>query len=219
MVLRVLTLLLLTALVWAEPIALDRFENEVKAYEVSDREKMPDRGGVVFTGSSSFRLWKDLEREFRAHQAINRAIGGSTMAEINHYHKRLVSKYRPRCVIVYCGTNDLASGQSPTQIRDEYRTFVETLQQELPKVEIALVSPVVAPVRLPQAAAFAETNRLLKALCENQDRCYFLDFSQLLLDEKGQPKGEFYGSDQLHMNADGYARWTPLLHRFLETER
>jgi lysophospholipase L1-like esterase len=207
-------------LVWATPIALDRFENEVKAYEAKDREKMPARGGVLFTGSSTFTLWgADLEREFRAHQAINRAIGGSTMAEINHYTKRLVTRYRPRCVIVYCGTNDLASGQTPLQVRDEYLRFVEAVQKELPKVEIALVSPVVAPSRVEHAAAFRETNRLLKNLCDNENRCYFLDFSGLLLDEKGQPRAEFYGPDQLHMNPAGYARWAPLLHRFLETER
>jgi hypothetical protein len=39
---------------------LAKWEAEIRAFEEADRQSSPSTGGIVFTGSSSIRLWKTL---------------------------------------------------------------------------------------------------------------------------------------------------------------
>ena len=42
----------------------------------------PTRRAILFTGSSSIRLWNDLKRCFPAHDIINRGFGGSQLEDV-----------------------------------------------------------------------------------------------------------------------------------------
>lgn len=199
---------------------LNRFEPEVRAYESADRENPPPLGGVVFTGSSSFRLWgRNLEREFSSYRALNRAIGGATLPEIQFYRERLITRYRPRLVVLYVGTNDIAeAGHTPAQFAGNFRQLVESLHQELPLAHLAFVSIVTAPSRAQFASLFAEANRLVRAEVEQDSSLHYLDLTQLLLDGQGVPQEQFYLEDRLHMNPSGYRRWVPEIRALLEAD-
>ena len=58
---RILPLILLLALTHVRaddrPAASVKWENEIAAFEKADREHPPEKGGIVFVGSSSIRLW------------------------------------------------------------------------------------------------------------------------------------------------------------------
>ena len=43
------------------------FEREIRAFERADSMEMPPRKAIVFVGSSSFRLWKDVQQDFPGH--------------------------------------------------------------------------------------------------------------------------------------------------------
>jgi hypothetical protein len=93
----------------AAPAPADaRWEPDLAAFEAADRERAPAPGGVVFVGSSSIRLWPELETRFGAHPVIKRGFGGSRLADCAAHADRLVTRYKPRQVIVYAGHNDLA---------------------------------------------------------------------------------------------------------------
>ena len=78
------------------PLQLDRHESEIRAFETADRARMPAPGGIVFTGSSSIRMWRSLVADFAGLPVLNRGFGGSTLPEVNHYFSRVVTPYRPR---------------------------------------------------------------------------------------------------------------------------
>src|SRR5437764_4743157 len=88
---------------------LKRFEKDIARFEEQDRAKPPPEGAVVFTGSSSIARWKDLAKDFPNQQVINRGFGGSTLPEVNHFLDRIVTKHRPRVVVLFCGGNDMAA--------------------------------------------------------------------------------------------------------------
>src|SRR5258708_403440 len=54
----------------------DKWEKEIAAYEAADRANPPPKGGVLFIGSSTIRLWTTLAEDFPDHKVINRGIGG-----------------------------------------------------------------------------------------------------------------------------------------------
>ena len=54
---------------------IDRFEDEIKKYEEADQAQMPPKGGVLFAGSSSIRLWSTVAQDFAPLPVINRGFG------------------------------------------------------------------------------------------------------------------------------------------------
>jgi hypothetical protein len=67
---------------WADPIA---------SFQKTDRADPPPKGGIVFVGSSSIRLW-DLQKSFPDLPAINRGFGGSELCDSVHFFDLLVER-------------------------------------------------------------------------------------------------------------------------------
>ena len=40
---------------------------------------------ILFTGSSSIRMWKNLQESFPGYNVLNRGFGGSTLADLDRY--------------------------------------------------------------------------------------------------------------------------------------
>ena len=201
-------------------IPLDRYESSVAAYESADRLKTPATGGTLFLGSSTFTLWgPDLEREFAQFHALNRGFGGSTIAEIDHYLERICFPYRPRLLVFYAGTNDIAEGHSPQQLVSDFAHLTDHLRQKLPDTRVAYVSMAMPPSRARFEQEYTSANQLLREFTEKKPNLDFLDVSKLLLDEQGRPRGQYYRDDQLHMKPAGYALWAPVIRTYLETHQ
>ena len=102
-----------------------RWESAIARFEKEDAARRPPPGGVVFAGSSSIAGWRDLPKYFPGQAVLNRGFGGSTFPDVIHYLDRTVLKHRPRAVVLFCGSNDLATLQrTPEQVRDYFRNFV-----------------------------------------------------------------------------------------------
>ena len=201
-------------------IPLDRFESSVAAYESADKLKAPECGGTLFLGSSTFTLWgHDLEREFARFHALNRGFGGSTIPEVDHYLERICFPYRPQMVVFYVGTNDVADGHAPEQILKDFEQLLAHLRRKLPNTRVAYLSMAMPPSRTQFARQYSEANRMLKQFCEDEPNTDYVDVSQLLLDNQGNPRPEYYRDDLLHMKPSGYGVWIPVLREYLETHQ
>lgn len=190
-----------------EPPNLTRFDTEIRRFEAFDEASRPAPGGIVFVGSSSFRKWESLARDFPNLPVLNRGFGGSTFPEAQHYASRIVLAYRPREVVVYEGDNDLASGRTPQQVADDYRTFVRTVRDALPSARIVFVSVKPSPSRWQLAPAVREANRLVQAIVARDTLQSYVDVFTPMLGSNGRPKPELFVSDSLHMTPAGYAIW------------
>jgi lysophospholipase L1-like esterase len=192
--------------VWAE--AIEKFEKE-------DRSMPPPKGGILFLGSSSIRGW-DLKKSFPNMPVVNRGFGGSQICDSTHYADRLVTIHQPRLVVFYAGDNDIASGKSPEQVRDDFREFVEKVRKPQPELPIIFISIKPSIARWKLAEEMKEANRLIKANAEELGNIKYLDVWPAMLDESGQPRKEILVEDGLHMNAAGYDVWAKLLRPLLE---
>jgi lysophospholipase L1-like esterase len=207
---------LLGAPAWAD--APGRWQSSFEAFDAADRVRAPVPGGVVFVGSSSIRLWDGLERQFDVADngsIVKRGFGGSLMSDCRAHVARLVLPYKPRLVIVYAGDNDLAEGRAPSQVRDDLAGFVQAVHTALPDTRIAYVSIKPSPLRAALLPQVREANDLIAAYAEQTRGLAYIDVFTPMMGADGQPRGDLYGSDSLHLNAAGYALWHRVIAPYL----
>jgi lysophospholipase L1-like esterase len=189
------------------PIAVDRSEAEIRAFEAADRAAPTPPGGIVFFGSSSIRLWRSLESDFPGLPVLNRGFGGSTLPEAIHYFSRAVLPHRPRTIVLYEGDNDLTFNWGPTQVAEDYRTFVRTVRDALPSTRIVFISLKPSPSRWRLVDQQREANRLVRAIVALDTLQTFVDVFTPMLGTNGRPRPELFIADSLHMTPAGYAVW------------
>ena len=195
-----------------------RFEQEIVRYDAADRERPTAPGGVVFAGSSSFRLWNTLERDFPSVRVLNRGFGGSEMSDLVHYADRLILPHRPRLVLVYEGDNDISSGKSPEQVLADYRALVSRIHRELPDTRVAFVSIKPSPSRWHLAPQVRRANDLIRDFSSRDPRLLYIDVFTPMLGPDGAPREELFVQDRLHMNEKGYEIWKSVIGPYLSEQ-
>ena len=114
------------------------WESTIRKFEARDRLQPPPANVVVFTGSSSITFWATLEQDMIPLPVINRGFGGSRLNDVVYYAPRIVVAYRPRAVVLFAGTNDIAGSKpkSAQEVFDGYRAFVEVVHTALPDTPV-----------------------------------------------------------------------------------
>lgn len=186
------------------------WEQDVRRFESMDALDPPPAGAVLFIGSSSIRLWATLATDFPQVQVVNRGFGGSELRDSTWYADRLVIAHAPRQVLIYAGDNDLHSGRSPAQLREDFRAFVQRLRRDLPAVHIAYIANKPSPARLQLLEVQREANSLLRAEAEASGVDY-IDVFTPMLDAQGRPREGLFVADRLHLNQAGYALWKQVI--------
>lgn len=191
--------------------AESRWDAELAEFAAADRANPPAGGGVLFVGSSSIRLWKSLSSDFPELRAVNRGFGGSQIADVLEHFEVLVTPHAPRLVVFYAGTNDLAAGKSSAEVAADFEKFCARLHAGWPASRVIFLSIVSAPSRAGLRKAMQETNRLIAEFCARDARRQFVDVNSPLFDAAGNPRGELFQADQLHLASAGYALWRATL--------
>lgn len=183
------------------------FEPEILAFEAADRASPAPLGGVVLTGSSSFRLWTNVAADFPGVPLLNRGFGGSILPEVVQLTPRIVLKYRPHLVVLYAGDNDINAGRTPTDVLNDYRTFASIVHSALPSSRIAFVSIKPSPSRWALVDRMREANRLVEQEIARDTLATYVDVFTPMIGADGRPRPELFGPDSLHMTRAGYLIW------------
>jgi GDSL-like Lipase/Acylhydrolase family len=196
-----------TAFVVAQPTKdadrVAKWEKEVAAIEKRQAEHPPDKGGIVFTVSSTIRLW-DLARSFPDWKATNSGFGGSEIRDVTHFADRLAFKHEPWAIVFYAGDNDINSGRAPDQVLADFRGFAEAARRKVPKARVYFIGVKPSPARWAKFETQSKANALIKEFCAKDDRLVYIDVAPLLLGRDGTPRVELYGKDRLHLSPAGY---------------
>lgn len=191
-----------------------KWQGEIKALLAQDQTNPPPARPIVFTGSSSIRLWQTLAADFPDCPVLNRGFGGCQLADVVNYADRVVIPYRPRQVVIYCGGNDINAGKAPDLVYGDFVALVERLQSALPGVRLAYIASAPNPARWAEVERVRRLNRLVEEYCRKH-RLDFIDVFPLMLGADGQPRPELFVADRLHMNATGYALWKTAVRPYL----
>jgi lysophospholipase L1-like esterase len=194
--------------------AVDRWEKDIAAFEAADTISPPQKGGIVFVGSSTIRRW-DTASYFPDLKIINRGFGGSELVDAVRYVDRIVTPYEPRLVVVYSGDNDISAGQTSESIAVQFERFTRAVHAKLPQTRILLIAVKASLLRWTQIDRMRMANTIMRAYCERDDRLAFIDFDTMMLGWDEKPRRELFVEDGLHLSPQGYQLWSTVLRPWL----
>ncbi|MBN8700617.1 MAG: G-D-S-L family lipolytic protein [Chitinophagales bacterium] len=214
---RILFFLALVILVIPASLA-QPYAKEIADFKKQDSLSFPESGQILFVGSSSFTLWKDVQQYFPQHPIINRGFGGSTLPDVTRYEADIIFPYKPKQIVIYCGENDIANDSTVTGavVFERFKKLYDDIRLNLGKVPIVYVSMKPSPSRWHLREKQTDGNeRIRKFLRKKKRRAVFVDVWPGMLGADGKPREELYIADKLHMNAQGYIIWQKLLEPLL----
>jgi lysophospholipase L1-like esterase len=199
----------------AQEIPSVRWKEDLGRFDREDAAHLPAEGGIVFVGSSSVRLW-NLAKSFEGMPTINRGFGGSEASDAVALADLLVVKYQPKVVVFYSGDNDLAHGKSPSVVASDVERFVSLIREKLPDAKIILLSIKPSLARAALRDKQHEANLAMEKVARSTPNVRYVDVGRCLLDDQGEPRGDSFLADHLHLNEEGYRRWTEILKPILD---
>lgn len=171
---------------------------------------------MVFTGSSSIRMWDSLlvDMDTFPHQILNRGFGGSILPEVLYYYDELITPHEADIIVLYCGENDITDGYSAEEVLGSFRTFLRLLLSKSPDTQVLYLSMKPSPSRWHLWPEFEKGNRFIAKFIKKLDspNIRYLDIATPMLNEKQDyPRPEFFIEDSLHMQRLGYEVWRDLV--------
>ncbi len=193
------------------------FEDSIAAFEAEDRAMSPPHPVVVFTGSSSVRLWSSLERDMAPIPVLNRGFGGSQMSHVVYFAESVINAYRPTAVVVYAGDNDLDSrtGKTAETVLADFRELVGIVHAGLPETRIYYLTIKPSKLRWDRWPEMTRANEAIAAFAAGDSRLGVIDIGPATLGPDGTPRDDVFIFDGLHLNATGYAAWTEVVRAAL----
>lgn len=173
------------------------------------------KGSVVFTGSSSVRMWKSLQNQFPDVPIINTGFGGSTAEDLEAQLFPLVLRLEPSKVFIYEGDNDINGGKTAAEIMTTLDEIVTRIQKQLPNATVNLISAKPSPSRWELKTSYLVLNDLMRQYCTAHKNVNFVNVWDIMLDKTGVPRSDIFIEDNLHMNEKGYALWKEIFTPFL----
>jgi lysophospholipase L1-like esterase len=187
---------------------------ETFADEVAQIANIPvpiwDSGIIVFTGSSSVRLWRSAGLLSKGSPIINTGFGGSTAFGLNYYLEDLVLRYNPKQVFIYEGDNDIAAGRETRTILEHLDTIFTRIWNQNLATEIVYIAAKPSPLRWELYKEYEALNKAIERRAKKEDRLVFADIYSPML-KKGQVREDLFVEDRLHMNSVGYAIWAEVI--------
>lgn len=193
------------------------FENEIKEFKKQDSVNAPAPGGILFIGSSSIRMWTDLQQRFPDKPIIRRGVGGSELQQwVRYYVPYLIYPYKPAKIFIYVGENDINDGHSAEMVTADFKQLCKMIREKLPHAKIYFMSIKPGPARFRFWPEMEKANNEIKAFLADKARTYFIDVSTPIFKQNtGQPDSALFRPDYIHLNSEGYDRWQQALAPYL----
>ncbi|HKZ38964.1 MAG TPA: GDSL-type esterase/lipase family protein [Chryseolinea sp.] len=192
-----------------------RFRSEVDSL-ITLHNSSDKSNAILFTGSSSIRLWKDLKSSFPNHNVLNGGFGGSEMADLLYYIDSLILPLRPIQIFIYEGDNDISRGRAEDQIIATADSILKRIQKQLPNTEVIFISPKPSIARWHLKEKYESYNKTFKAWSDQQNNVQYADVWTPMIDENGDVLKDIFIQDNLHLNEKGYKIWTSVLKKYLK---
>lgn len=191
------------------------FQNEVRAIQ-KKYESLWDssKETIVFTGSSSIRMWKNLESMFPDHQIINSGFGGSQSSDLFRYYNELILQYNPKKVFIYEGDNDIAAKKKTKDIIDTTREIIQKIKERNSATQVVIIAAKPSIARWNLKRKYIRLNRAFQKLCKEDNALMFANVWDAMMDGKQVKKDIFIG-DGLHMNSKGYDLWFSVIQPYM----
>jgi lysophospholipase L1-like esterase len=193
----------------------ERLIKQVEALSNAEYNFPENEDIVLFTGSSTIRMWVNVQSYFPDHNVINNGFGGSQMSDLLYFYDDLILKSSPEVIFIYEGDNDIASEKNSSQILKTTKELIGKIKTDLPESDVILISPKPSIARWHLSRKYKNLNRKLSKYCDENQNLEFADVWNAMLDDEGMVFQDIFLEDGLHMNEKGYDIWAPVIGKFI----
>ena len=216
--LRIFLLLISMAAAFTSIAQQPAYWNDIQKFKQADSIAFPKQKQILFVGSSSFTMWKDVQSYFTAYPILNRGFGGSTLEDVIRYANDIILPYHAKQIVIYCGENDLAADENlmPAQAAERFFKLFVLIRAKYKQVPIAYVAMKPSPSRAHLMPKYNVANTMIKNFLKKKKRTAFIDVYHAMLDANGAPMKDIFIADNLHMNKKGYDIWQKIIQPYLK---
>ena len=196
-----------------------QFEEEVSVLESLDLEERAGEKDVLFIGSSSIRLWDNIQVDMYPYSSVKRGYGGAHFYDLIHFSERLVKNHYPKAILIFVanditGSNDfinLAGDISPNEVKKLFRYNYKSIRRIHKHIPIFLIETTPTPKRWKVWNKILQANKKLERFCKQETNLYFISTRDKFIGDDGLLIQSLFLNDELHLNVDGYKLWSSVI--------
>ena len=196
-----------------------QFEEEVSLLESLDFKEKAGEKDVLFIGSSSIRLWDNIQVDMYPYSSIKRGYGGAHFYDLIHFSERLVKNHSPKAILIFVanditGSNDLTNivgDLSPNEVKKLFRYNYKLIRSIHKHIPIFLIETTPTPKRWKVWNKILQANKKLERFCKQVPNLYFISTRDKFIGADGLPIQSLFLNDELHLNVDGYKLWSSVI--------
>jgi len=192
-----------------------RWAERMAEFAEADKRTPFPKGGVVFTGASSIRLWHSLAQDMAPVPALNRGFGGAMILDVLENFEWLIPSHSPSVVVLYAGSHDVHHGASPHEACERLRRLTERCRQLSSRPRLAFISLKPSRKKWDRIHLDRELNRLARLEAEVTEGLDYLDIWTPMTREGEPPPKDLFAEDENHLSATGYAIWRDVVRGYL----
>ena len=199
--------------------AVERWEREIaRLAELDKTETHPD-DSILFVGSSSVRLWDDIEADMAPYHPIQRGYGGAMWSDVAVFAERLITPHKFRAAVFFVG-NDIRGrddDKSPQEVAALCSYVRDVVKDHNPQAPVFFIAVTPTESRFAAWPAIKAANSQVREMCQRTENTYFIGTESIYVDADGRPRPELFRNDKLHLSRDGYIRWAAAIKSHLDT--
>ena len=196
----------------------ETFRDEINEFKRLDKKNFPEKGKILFTGSSSIRFWDSLEEDMKPLEVLNRGFGGAQISHVIYHFEEIIKPYDPKAIVFFCGTNDLTALKTPKETLNDFKKFLSLVRNEFGNIKVYVIGikPTIDRLYLDKEERIF--NSSIKLLASQDAYLEYIDVWDSMLGEDGSRMPELFIEDGLHMNKKGYEVWTKQVRKSLSKD-
>jgi lysophospholipase L1-like esterase len=195
------------------------FEKEILNLEKLDSIKQATKEDLLFIGSSSVRLWNEIERDMSPYNAIKRGYGGAHYYDLIHFIERLVVNHSPKAILIFVanditGSEDIFKSRtdlSPEEVKRLFEYCFNLIRKIHKDIPVYVIETTPTPSRWNAWDKISKANNLIRSYCEKNPNLYFIGTRNRFIGKDGLPKKSLFTADELHLNELGYKLWSEII--------
>ncbi len=190
-----------------------KWEDAIQEFKKLDSTETYSNDAILFAGSSSIRLWNTIEEDMSPFKIIQRGYGGAKLNDFAYYAKEIIYPHNFKALVLFIA-NDISGSKkdkSPKDVADLFNYTIDLVRDKYQDVPIFWIQITPTLNRWDVWDRTNEANNLIKEMCENSENLYFIETENYFLTSDGLPNTDLFIEDQLHLNIDGYNKWSEII--------
>lgn len=194
------------------------WEKDIRALEHLDSIETDPENAILFTGSSSIRLWNTIQEDMAPWKVIKRGYGGAKLSDFAFYTPRIIYPHNPAALVIFIA-NDITGSpfdKSPHEIKALVRSIHKTIRAKFSSLPVFWIEITPTPSRWAAWPQIQKANQQIQSFCQHHKNIWFIETSKAFLTSGNQLRPELFTSDQLHLNHEGYLLWSSIIKTNLQ---